>query len=417
MENLKKKELQFKLANYFLKHSRSTFILPTGTSKTRIGVILIKYLVDNFNITNIPIITPTEIIRDDTWVEEITKWAGVEYLKHVNIQCIQAIYQMKGHDFPFVIADEVHNYFPNHDDYKSKAREYVKFFTENKIERLLGLSASIPPRKRTTCAAIAPITFEMSVDDAVDAGYISNFMIYNVPVPLSVNEMISYKVIQDGIELYTKYLGGAYMAYSNAQSILKQAKVSNIAAASQEKRVLFGRAKKYMKLISERQAFLHTNTAKVEACNKIVDIYKDKVFVFSASKTFADIFGEQRSDTVIVHSGITKSKRLKSIIAFKDYDEIHAISTVNVLNEGVNIPKTKLGILAGGNSTRKDLTQRLGRTLRITDDGRAAQFIQLYNPDTQDEKWTNSRIEGINTSRITRVSGIDEMLMLLNIKQ
>lgn len=414
MENKEKTKLQYALANHSLKQSHNTFILPTGTSKTRIGVIILKHLVDNYYLPDkIPIITPTQSIKD-TWIEEIIKWSGEKYLDYVRIECIQAIYQERGSNYQFVIADEIHNYMPNFDDYTSQAREYVKFFTENNIEKMLGLSAYMPPKKRKTCADVCPITFEMTVDEAVEKGFISNFTIYNVPVKLNEEQQKAYNSIEKDIDDTSEKLGGSWGAYSYAQGIIKEFAGKNISALSDDKKVLFGRAVKYMRLINERKTFLYTSSSKLNACNQIINSYTDKAIVFSASKEFADLFASTRDDTAIMHSGISKKKRTKYLEEFRDHASLYnVLSAVNTINEGVNVPKVKLAILVSGNATRKDLTQRLGRALRITDNDRSAIFIQLYIPDSQDEKWMKQRIEGIGNEKIVYLSSIEQLIQLL----
>jgi superfamily II DNA or RNA helicase len=52
--------------------------------------------------------------------------------------------------------------------------------------------------------------------------------------------------------------------------------------------------------------------------------------------------------------------------------------------------------------------QQLGRVVRYQEDKKAI-IINLYTPDTQEEKWMNNRIEGIDEKSIHNVT-LDEFI-------
>ena len=85
-------------------------------------------------------------------------------------------------------------------------------------------------------------------------------------------------------------------------------------------------------------------------------------------------------------------------LLFKD-GKINKLSCVLQLNEGVNIPGLKQGIImhAYGNE-RKD-SQRIGRLLRLNPDDKAIVHILCYI-GTVDEKWVKEALEDFDQSKI-----------------
>ena len=63
-------------------------------------------------------------------------------------------------------------------------------------------------------------------------------------------------------------------------------------------------------------------------------------------------------------------------------------------------------VAAGSSKARQDI-QRRGRGLRKTDNAKLAINIQLYIPDSQEFKWTRSRLYSI--PNVKWVADIDEI--------
>lgn len=415
MEHKQKTIFQYKLANLFMRINNGTFVLPTGVSKTRVALIIADHFFKNYGYVkgDVLIVVPTEVLRDTSWPEEIRKWYGQELLDLVEIQCMQSIY-LDRTPRKLVIFDEIHNYIPNYTDFIEGDKQFVNYLIDTKIEHKLGLTAFVPLRKRRTIEEICPIKYEMTVEEALNQGFISNFHIYNVPIPISQYSRIEYDKIQAEINKYANFLGGANVAYSNAESILKGMAGLTISALSEGDRVKFGRANKYRKLIGQRKLFLEQNTAKIETCIELVTYYQDKSIIFSSSKDVCNIIAEQASFIGKIHSGVSKKKRAQIIEVFsQDNMLIKCLAAVNAINEGVNVPKVKFSILESGNSSIKDLLQRLGRNLRLAEGEKYAIFAQLYIPDTQDEKWMKNRIYSIPDDKITYLKDYKELIKLL----
>jgi superfamily II DNA or RNA helicase len=84
-------------------------------------------------------------------------------------------------------------------------------------------------------------------------------------------------------------------------------------------------------------------------------------------------------------------------------NKINRLSCVNSLNEGQNIPLLDVGLVVQLNSNPRNLIQRIGRIVRIRD-GHKAKIYILSCTGTQDEKWVEKAIEGLDRNNITYTS-------------
>jgi len=89
-------------------------------------------------------------------------------------------------------------------------------------------------------------------------------------------------------------------------------------------------------------------------------------------------------DCPVYHSKLSDKERQVVLESFKKNN--HPLITVDALNEGLNVVDVDSAICAAGASTDLENIQRLGRILR-PQEGKKAVFINLYVPDTQEEKW------------------------------
>ena len=78
---------------------------------------------------------------------------------------------------------------------------------------------------------------------------------------------------------------------------------------------------------------------------------------------------------------------------------ITKLSTVLQLNEGVNIPNLRQGIIMHAYGNERKAAQRIGRLLRLNPNEKAIVHILCYK-DTVDEKWVKEAVEGFDQDKI-----------------
>ena len=116
-----------------------------------------------------------------------------------------------------------------------------------------------------------------------------------------------------------------------------------------------------------------------------------KCIVFANTQDQAD-----RLCTYSYHSNNPKSEQYLEM--FKT-GKIDKLSTVLQLNEGVNIPNLKQGIIMHAYGNERKAAQRIGRLLRLNPDDKAIVHILCYK-DTVDEKWVKEALEGFDQTKI-----------------
>jgi superfamily II DNA or RNA helicase len=80
-------------------------------------------------------------------------------------------------------------------------------------------------------------------------------------------------------------------------------------------------------------------------------------------------------------------------------DKIEKLSCVLQLNEGVNIPNLRAGIIMHSYGNERKSSQRIGRLLRLNPDETAIVHVLCY-AGTVDEKWVDSALKDFDQSKI-----------------
>lgn len=359
------------LNKWYLMGCRGSVVVCTGVGKSRIGVLAADYVakITNYD-CKILIITPTEEIRDNAWVEEFVKWNSEFTFKMcVKVMCIQSACRLLGEHFDLVICDEYHNTIKSLDSEKESV--FMQFYFSNTYTRLLTLSAYIPSKKRYWAYKIAPLVEYISIQKAVELELIAPFNIYNLPITASEYEQKVLKKLEKKIE-YEK-----------------------------------GKGYKSWKTIGQRRQLLSKINNRYIVCKQIADYFGDKKGIIfteyiSDVEALQNIFGES---AVSIHSKMKKNDRKLSLSRY-NANEVNRIISAKALNEGVNLTNTNFGIAVNANGAIKDLIQECGRILRLDEEGKKASYIRLYLPNSQDETWLK-RSQAVSKSIF--VNSIEEL--------
>lgn len=359
------------LNKWYLMGCRGSVVVCTGVGKSRIGVLAADYVakITNYD-CKILIITPTEEIRDNAWVEEFVKWNSEFTFKMcVKVMCIRSACRLLGEHFDLVICDEYHNTIKSLDSEKESV--FMQFYFNNTYTRLLTLSAYIPRKKRYWAYKIAPLVEYISIQKAVELELIAPFNIYNLPITASEYEQKVLKKLEKKIE-YEK-----------------------------------GKGYKSWKTIGQRRQLLSKINNRYIVCKQIADYFGNKKGVIfteyiSDVEALQNIFGES---AVSIHSKMKKNDRKLSLSRY-NANEVNRIISAKALNEGVNLTNTNFGIAVNANGAIKDLIQECGRILRLDEEGKKASYIRLYLPNSQDETWLK-RSQAVSKSIF--VNSIEEL--------
>ena len=283
--------------------------------------------------------------------------------------------------------------------------QHFKFFQNNVYDKILALSASIENKLKPRLWGIAPIIHTITTTEALKLGLISSFRVFNIGLDLSPLERADYdeanKVFDETFDIFKDGRG-----YRNIQVLFKCLNPNffkhycvNQGFGPDE----YYRVKRWPHMCKDamnaRKNILYQAACKQEAIKDIIEMFPDRRgIIFSQSIDFVenvkqtlDVVDKEVAHTY--HSKVTKKVRKERLDDFNDLSTpSRIIISASALNEGVNLEKISLAIIAAGTSKEKDFIQRLGRTVRLEEDKEAI-MVRLYIKNSQEEKWLESSQE------------------------
>lgn len=394
-------ERQYDILQKWVKnYGKGILVAATGFGKTYFGILTIQKVREKHPNGHVVIVVPRIPLKGQ-W-DNALKNAGID---NYSIYVVNTAAKKKI-ECTHKIFDEIHRMV--------EGKEFSKALKNIKSKTAIGLTAKIesdPPFK---------IIDNVSKSECLKNGWVSEHEIYNLAVPLTDEEHERLRTINNTYKYYESLLGGKFNAFSNAQYYRKfisiHKETENFLINNYSKKVYrrekipqdqihkfrelskkeiencYSKARNaviYYQAMNNRKKLLCQAQNKVDAIDEIISAFSDrKAVVFSEHKDFADQVGKV-SDAYIYHSGRTDKQNREALEAFKNSDS-GVIVSARSLNEGVDVPDCSLGITAAGNSKELDNIQREGRIIRKQGDKRAL-FINLYVPNTQDEKWLLKR--------------------------
>jgi superfamily II DNA or RNA helicase len=292
-----------------------------------------------------------------------------------------------------LVLDEIHRY---------AAESFRNIFSVVTCEYILGLTATLEREDgfHEIILEYLKVFDQISVDEALDNGWIAPYKVYNIPVILSDEDQLEYNKANNAFRHFAAKLGHGANAFKNATSYLKSSD-----------KALQGQAGAYYNSLRKRKSICQNNSNKIVATKKIIDLFSDRNgLIFSATTEFAESLQDTLGDICMTfHSKIKRKDQELIVKRFKDKrTKVRFLSSVQALNEGFNVPDCSLAIIAGSTSTKRTFIQQLGRVVRKTPDKEAV-IINLYTPGTQEEVWMKKRLEGINKDRVS-VCTLEEFL-------
>ena len=354
-----------------------SIIAGTGFGKSRCGVIAIGKVLDNITDGKALVLVPTVQLQQQ-FKEEFAKWDYEHVLDRVDVICYQTAYKYTQEHYDIVVCDEVH---------LGLSPEYRKFFKNNKYDRLLCMTATLPEENeyKLHLFKLAPTSYKISLDQCVSLGLVSPYDIICVPIKLTDEEQIAYKSINNKF-VYWKYKLGGYEAFDNAKQIL-----ANKNATPQDRQA----AARFYACIRDRKKIVDFAFNKITELQKLVLKNLDrKMLVFGGANAFTDTLAESiKPFALAYHSNKTKKQRETALEKFKD-GSIRVLCSTKALNQGLDVPDASIGIVCGLTSKALSMIQRIGRLIRFQE-GKKGKVYILYVENSQEEKWLKNSIKGL----------------------
>ena len=161
-----------------------------------------------------------------------------------------------------------------------------------------------------------------------------------------------------------------------------------------------------------RKEFLYHVESKINAAIVITKELRMQTILFGQSIAGADKIAEALGDECVeYHSKMTKTQAKLNLKKLRDgRTKVKYISSAKGLEEGFDLPNLQLGVTWSRTSKTLGAVQKLGRILRFHP-GKTAYFIELYVPDTQDEKWLKSSLR--NQKNVLYLKSIDQLYSII----
>lgn len=342
-----------------LQHDRAGIHVSMGVGKTLIGLKYIDHLQGkNMGKLRVLVVAPKLSIFD-SWKNDADKFKidieNVDFTTYLSLN-------KQSNDYDVIVLDECHSLLDSHLNFLGHYRG-----------RILGLTGT-PPRyeeseKGRMVNQFCPMKFKYITDDAVDDDILNDYRIIVHRMKLSAVNNLPVKLKDK--EFYTS-------------------ENKNYAYWSQRVYDANGAKQRQIASIMRMRSLMDFRTKEVYAKNLLRDI-DEKCIVFANTQDQADRICEHS-----VHSKNPDSD--ENLQNFKD-GYIEKLSCVMQLNEGVNIPNLRAGIILHAYGNERKSNQRIGRLLRLNPTETAMVHILCYK-DTVDETWVTESLKDLDSSKI-----------------
>jgi superfamily II DNA or RNA helicase len=356
----KRDQIQKDALTIALNNKRCGLGISMGVGKTLIGLNYINSLQgDNMGKLRVLVVAPKLSIFD-SWRNDADKFK-ID-LENVEFTTYLSLNKYDPQAFDIVVLDECHSLLDSH-------LNFLGMFSG----RILGLTGT-PPRyaesaKGRMVNQFCPIKFTYITDDAVEDDILNDYRIIVHKMKLSSANTLQVKL--KDTEFYTSEAKN-YNYWSERVYQANSPKQRQITS------------------IMRMRALMDFKTKEIYAKNLLHDI-DEKCIVFCNT--------QDQADRICKHSVHSKNPDAEeNLQSFKE-GTIEKLSCVLQLNEGVNIPELRAGIIMHAYGNERKSNQRIGRLLRLNPTETAMVHILCYK-DTVDETWVTEALKDLDSNKI-----------------
>ena len=329
--------------------------LATGVGKTLVGL---KHLERHHSPLKRILIVAPKVSIFSSWTSDAVKFRLDRLLENVTFTTYLSLCKHNPGDFDIVYLDECHSLLDSH-----------RPFLENFNGTIVGLTGTPPKYKNSEKGKMidqfCPIGYTFVTDEAVENNILNDYQIIVHEIKLDTRKNYAVKTSNNNF-LSSEQQNYLYWSNRVDTSNSHMLRVMRMKAMME-----YPSKEKYTKMLMEH--------------------IKAKCIVFANTQEQAD-----RLCDYSYHSNNPKSE--KNLELFKE-GNIKQLSTVLQLNEGINIPNLKQGIIMHAYGNERKASQRIGRLLRLNPDDKAIVHILCYM-NTVDEKWVKEAISGFDENKI-----------------
>ncbi|MCI4409767.1 MAG: DEAD/DEAH box helicase [Thermofilum sp.] len=344
---LEVRDYQIQAIETWKRTRRGVVVMPTGTGKTYVALRIIFDALASNPKTHVAVIVPL-IELAQQWkkrMREFGLYATLYYgeekrISRVTIFVLNSAYLNMRllRLFDIIIIDEIHHL---------RGENFQKIIHEIRDKDVLGLTAT---PELGSLQHFIPIIFRMSYNEAREKGAIVDIDVVPIHVDMTPEEKSKYLEIEEKMENIAKLIE----KLRNSDDKEDKAELEELELRY---RILADKRKRLMSRIEEKR-------------RRVVEIAKshegEKIIVFTESIESAEtIKNELVSNGVkaeTYHSQKPDTVRRRILATWGKAFSV--LVTVRALDEGIDVPEVRIGIVVASGTSTRQITQRLGRILR-----------------------------------------------------
>ena len=355
-----------------------TVILPTGAGKTFVALQAIAAVK-----RSALVVAPTidlmnqwySLLVDSFGMEVGILGGGYHEIRDITVTTYDSAYIYAGNygnRFDLIIFDEVHH-LPS-----PKFRQIPMMST---AWHRLGLTATYERQDgahEDLEFLVGPVVYRLGIGD-LKGDYLSEYETVRLKISLTEEEAERYGEHEHRYKEFLresgiKPFGAGWEQFIKMSAYDRKARAALI-ARQEMKRIVIG---------SERKLELLDSLLKRHWTDKVIIFTEQNDLVYRISREFL----------IPAITYQTRAKERKWILDGFRGDVFPAIVTSKVLNEGIDVPSAKIGIILSGSASPREHVQRLGRILRKSENRRTAILYEVVTSSTAEVNVSSRRRKG-----------------------
>lgn len=346
---------------------RAGVAIIMGTGKTLLGLKHMREQLNHFKTLMFDkdikflVVAPKKSIHT-TWKEDALKYGFHNEMNHCHFTTYLSL-SKQSKDYQSIYLDESHSLKFSHDEWLADYKGHI-----------LGLTGTPPAFHKSEKGIMGnkycPIVYRYNLASAVDDYILNDYSIVVHKLPLSKARSIKMTTKAGKVWYTSEY--DSYMYWSEKIDEATYDKTLNM-----------------MRIF--RMKAMMSYTSKEVIAKTLANNFKEKVIIFANT--------QEQADNLCTHS--YHSKNPQSEVNLDNFKKglIKKLSCVLQLNEGVNIPDLKYGVILHSYSNENKLPQRVARMSRLNPDDTSEIHIMCFL-NTVDEKWVESSLETFDPLKI-----------------
>ena len=402
VKNISLRDYQQKALNRWTKVGmRGCIVLPTGAGKTILGIKSIE-IVNSATLVVVPTLDlmhqwPEVLASHITNTSVGNLGGGSDEIEAITVATYDSAYLRApglGDKFSFVIFDEVHHLAAP--GYRSIAEQLAAPYR-------LGLTATIEREDNLHLdfprLVGGGVVFEIHPNELAKSKHLASYEIKRVQVELTPQEQSEYQKSFGKYQLCLKKLGIRNTYPGSFRRLIMMSTKNSLA-----REALLAR-NKAMDIALNSKSKLETLRNILAENNGV------KTIIFTQHNSLVYSIADEFFIPAITHK-TDKLERKDILLGFKEGRYL-AIVTSKVLDEGVDVPDAKLGIIVSWTGSGREYIQRLGRLLRPQLDSTSgtdqkAKLVEIVSSNTRETGTSERRKKALIRINQKRKEGLDD---------